>query len=734
MEHSYSDFCDILGLHEAPPMSYGSGSGRQFKDIPGFTDMVETENFSISWPCKQSPHEDTSEDISEDNLYDPRELFDFLSTSGTNANEELDCLNNLDFDFHMKDLSEENQQHPQGSGDCIQSCDLIDNESDSGIESLNSVSPQYSPAGPSTSPLPSTQFHPDNDTLCTSKFHLNLQNTSLPLSSIRALLPDKPLDIRDLGIKSPSAESSIPSLPSLPSSTPSLSSSTVTGSYNSIMPLPQFLESNELMTAVPPQILIKKDTNETKVPTKNNIKSDIIKKPQSLLSCLLSIPPVETKSAKQLSSLLSQERIKHLHHTQTPVSPVDTIVNFINSSKSVSVAPGVIFDSFQQKDNDSSRCGADLGSVPSLETEIMGPEFNIDMDGETHPRKKLIINKRKKEPIHMTVRSRVETSATCTASPWDGDLRVTTTPHLNTRERETGVNSPSDVKNKIKSKTSSSNNKTYLCPTCGATFASTAARSCHRRQIHQRHHLCVTCDKAFTTSQKLERHLRTHKSDKKHKCEVCRKEFSLEENLESHYNVHFALKLFKCEHCQNEFFTQTGLNTHQKQLHGETHHRCSTCEFVARTSLELEIHTETDHTKSLITSNESFYPHYLDNSGILLNNSPQLTPLSTGTVDGADCFLTCDWSEASNPSLSLVDKTAQTTPSAGQVMENSNSRPADSGAQLEILEPQLISRKHTCKHCGHKFAFKNSLTKHLSKGRCVILKKSLQQNLKIVVG
>ena len=78
------------------------------------------------------------------------------------------------------------------------------------------------------------------------------------------------------------------------------------------MPLPQFLESNELMTAVPPQILIKKDTNETKVPTKNNIKSDIIKKPQSLLSCLLSIPPVETKSAKQLSSLLSQVEMSNL--------------------------------------------------------------------------------------------------------------------------------------------------------------------------------------------------------------------------------------------------------------------------------------------------------------------------------------------------------------------------------------------------------------------------------------
>ena len=86
---------------------------------------------------------------------------------------------------------------------------------------------------------------------------------------------------------------------------------------------------------------------------------------------------------------------------QTPVSPVDTIVNFINSSKSVSEAPGKnIFDSFQQKDNDSG--GAEVGLVPSLETEIMGPEFNIDMDGETHPRKKLIINKRKKEPIHMT--------------------------------------------------------------------------------------------------------------------------------------------------------------------------------------------------------------------------------------------------------------------------------------------------------------------------------------------
>ena len=101
--------------------------------------------------------------------------------------------------------------------------------------------------------------------------------------------------------------------------------------------------------AVPPSLIRKDISNPQKVPCQ---KKECIKKP-SLLSSLLSIPPFETKSAKQLSSLMNQELSESKNRQQ--VSQVD-IVNFINSSKFVSEAPGPGFpalDSFKQKHNGS---------------------------------------------------------------------------------------------------------------------------------------------------------------------------------------------------------------------------------------------------------------------------------------------------------------------------------------------------------------------------------------------
>ena len=158
--------------------------------------------------------------------------------------------------------------------------------------------------------------------------------------------------------------------------------------------------------AVPPSLIRKDISNPQKVPCQ---KKECIKKP-SLLSSLLSIPPFETKSAKQLSSLMNQELSESKNRQQ--VSQVD-IVNFINSSKFVSEAPGPGFpalDSFKQKHNGSSETEFNVRSVPSLENEIMGIKYNSDMDidsGETHQRKKLIINKRRKELISVTGKSQI---------------------------------------------------------------------------------------------------------------------------------------------------------------------------------------------------------------------------------------------------------------------------------------------------------------------------------------
>ena len=225
--------------------------------------------------------------------------------------------------------------------------------------------------------------------------------------------------------------------------------------------------------------------------------------------------------------------------------------------------------------------------------------------------------------------------------------------------------------------------RTYLCPTCGVFFPSSAARSLHRRQAHQRHHLCQTCDKAFPTSQKLERHLKTHvKSEKKIKqqSDPCPKEFSNEENLESHLTNPFGLE------CHQEF--GSGLNVQIEQLQSnESHYKCLICDFVGQTCFELELHSETDHPGTLITSECCNQP-FIDNNQLLQSLSTELHP----NEKVSECPV--------------------------------NSFSSEAELQMDFqMKTHAISKKHTCSHCGHKFAFKNSLTKHLSKGRCIILKK-----------
>lgn len=225
--------------------------------------------------------------------------------------------------------------------------------------------------------------------------------------------------------------------------------------------------------------------------------------------------------------------------------------------------------------------------------------------------------------------------------------------------------------------------RTYLCPTCGVFFPSSAARSLHRRQAHQRHHLCQICDKAFPTSQKLERHLKTHvKSEKKIKqASDSSPQFSNEENLESQLTNQFKIE------CHQEYLTGgTGLNVQMETLHSnESHYKCLICDFVGQTCFELELHSETDHPTLNTTDSCN---QFINNTQLLQSPSTELH----SNEKGSECPV--------------------------------NSFSSEAELQMDFqMKTHAISKKHTCSHCGHKFAFKNSLTKHLSKGRCIILKK-----------
>ena len=119
----------------------------------------------------------------------------------------------------------------------------------------------------------------------------------------------------------------------------------------------------------------------------------------------------------------------------------------------------------------------------------------------------------------------------------------------------------------------------YACPLCEARFKSCGARNAHRRKVHQRDHLCVQCDVAFGSAQKLARHLKTHVGVKEFRCETCNKEFSIERNLALHQKLHLGQKDYVCRVCSRTYYTRSGLQAHQRQMHTENAagFRCSDC-------------------------------------------------------------------------------------------------------------------------------------------------------------
>merc|ERR1719297_195800 len=112
--------------------------------------------------------------IIEETLCDPSDLLDFLVSEQLRPSYSSLLSNlNIDINLNINDLSDRD-----GSGlaedDRSGVSDLIDSESDSGVESINSVWPQ----DPSPPGSPS--------------------DLNLSLSSIHAMLPLTPLPIREL--------------------------------------------------------------------------------------------------------------------------------------------------------------------------------------------------------------------------------------------------------------------------------------------------------------------------------------------------------------------------------------------------------------------------------------------------------------------------------------------------------------------------------------------------------
>ncbi|KAG7476328.1 hypothetical protein MATL_G00081800 [Megalops atlanticus] len=84
--------------------------------------------------------------------------------------------------------------------------------------------------------------------------------------------------------------------------------------------------------------------------------------------------------------------------------------------------------------------------------------------------------------------------------------------------------------------------------------------------VHERPHACpaASCDRRFSRSDELTRHLRIHTGHKPFQCRICMRSFSRSDHLTTHIRTHTGEKPFSCEFCPRKFARSDERRRHAK--------------------------------------------------------------------------------------------------------------------------------------------------------------------------
>ncbi|XP_023646875.2 uncharacterized protein [Paramormyrops kingsleyae] len=130
---------------------------------------------------------------------------------------------------------------------------------------------------------------------------------------------------------------------------------------------------------------------------------------------------------------------------------------------------------------------------------------------------------------------------------------------------------------KIKTQTTSSGKKWFICAHCGKSFAYFSCYKIHlRSHTGEKPYSCVECGKSFTQQSNLTKHESVHSGKKPFSCTQCGKSFRHRYNLTLHQRVHSGEKPFQCMQCGKSFAQSCHFKRHQLCHEGQKSYKLVT--------------------------------------------------------------------------------------------------------------------------------------------------------------